>query len=171
MVWRCGSHTLLKTFYSETIMLSLSSTVHTIIKECRWYEQVKAFEKCSRRKRPTAHPAGPFSQSLHRPNLCFVLAWTFSVRATFHFQHPGKKWATVVTDYATRHAIIRAIPTSSATDVAEFHQHSIIFHYGATYLFMVSGRIFFYRVIHEILRSCSTQCKLTTSDHPQTNCL
>lgn len=88
----------------------------------------------------------------------------------FPISSSGNKWIAVATDYATRYAITRALPTSCATDVADFLLRDIILLHGAPRQLLTDrGRNFLSKVIDDLLRSCSTKHKLTTSYHPQTN--
>lgn len=76
----------------------------------------------------------------------------------------------VATDYATRFAITRALPTCCATDVADFLLANVILHHGAPHQLLTDrGRYFLSKVVDDLLRSCSTQQKFSTAYHPQTN--
>lgn len=82
----------------------------------------------------------------------------------------GNKWIAIATDYATRYAITRALPTSCATNVADFLFRDIILLHGAPRQVLTDrGRSFLSQVIADILRSCCTHHKITTAYHPQSN--
>lgn len=88
----------------------------------------------------------------------------------FPLSTSGNKWVAVATDYATRYTIIRALPTSCATDLADFLLRDVILQHGAPHqLLTVRGRAFLSKVIANSLQSCSNRHKPTTSYHPQIN--
>lgn len=129
---------------------------------------VGACDMCQRRKVPTTLTAGPL-QPLDIPIEPFFRVGV-DLLGPFPQSTKGNKWIAVATDYATRYAITRALPTSCATDVADFLLHDVILHHGAPRQLLTDrGRYFLSRVVDDILRSCSTVHKLTTSYHPQTN--
>ena len=129
---------------------------------------VSSCDLCQRRKRPTMLPAGHL-QPIDIPAEPFYRVG-LDLLGPFPTSASGNKWVAVATDYATRYAITRALPTSCATDVADFLLHDIILHHGAPrQLLTDQGRYFLSRVIQAIVRSCSTNHKFTTAYHPQTN--
>lgn len=129
---------------------------------------VSACDACQRRKRLTTAPAGPL-QSLDVPSEPFYRVG-MDLLGPFPFSTSGNKWIAVATDYATRFAITRALPTSCATDVADFLLHDVILHHGAPRQLLTDrGRYFLSKVVADLLRLSSTTHKLTTSYHPQTN--
>lgn len=88
----------------------------------------------------------------------------------FSLSLSGNRWIAVATDYATRYAITRALPTSCATDVADFLLHDVILIHGAPRQLLTDrGRYFLSQVVDDLLRCCETRHKLTTAYHPQTN--
>lgn len=131
-------------------------------------QYVAACDLCQRRKTPALRPAGTL-QPIEVPDEPFFrvgldLLGPFPVSAT------GNKWIAIATDYATRYAVTRALPTSCATDVADFLLHDIILRHGAPrQLITDRGSCFLSKVVDELLRSCSTHHKFTTAYHPQTN--
>lgn len=91
---------------------------------------------------------------------------------TFPLSSSGNKWIAVATDYATHYAITRALPTSCATDVADFMLRDIILQHGAPRQLLTDrGRYFLSQVIHDILHSCSVKHKLSTAYHPKPTAL
>lgn len=131
-------------------------------------QYVRSCDLCQRRKTPNTYPAG-LLQPLDIPSEPFFRVG-LDLLGPFPQSTSGNKWIAVATDYATRYAITRALPTSCATDVADFLLHDVILLHGAPRQLLTDrGRSFLSQVIADILRSCSTQHKLTTAYHPQTN--
>lgn len=129
---------------------------------------VAACEECQRRKTPSTLPAGRL-QPLDISTEPFFRVG-LDLLGPFPLSSAGNRWIAVATDYATRYAITRALPTSCATDVADFLLHDVILQHGAPRQLLTDrGRTFLSKVIADILRSCATRHKLTTSYHPQTN--
>lgn len=129
---------------------------------------VAACEPCQRRKKPSSLPAG-FLQPIDIPFEPFFRVG-LDLLGPFPISSSGNKWIAVATDYATRYAITRALPTSCATDVADFLVYDIILVHGAPRQLLTDrGRTFLSAVVEEILRSCSAKHKFATSYHPQTN--
>uniref|UniRef100_L7LYP4 RNA-directed DNA polymerase n=1 Tax=Rhipicephalus pulchellus TaxID=72859 RepID=L7LYP4_RHIPC len=129
---------------------------------------VNACEICQRRKKPSGLPAG-YLQPINIPSEPFFRVG-LDLLGPFPTSASGNKWVAVATDYATRYAVTRAMPTSCATDVADFLLRDLILVHGAPRQLLTDrGRTFLSKVVDDILRSCSTQHKLTTSYHPQTN--
>lgn len=90
---------------------------------------VAACEPCQRRKKPSSLPAG-FLQPIDIPIEPFFRVG-LDLLGPFPISSSGNKWIAVATDYATRYAITRALPTSFATDVADFLVYDIILVHGA----------------------------------------
>lgn len=129
---------------------------------------VGACDACQRRKRPTTLSAGML-QPIDVPPEPFYRVG-LDLLGPFPESHAGNRWVAVATDYATRYAITRALPTSTATDVADFLLTEVILRHGAPHQLLTDrGRCFLSKVVDDILRSCSTKHKLTTAYHPQTN--
>ena len=129
---------------------------------------VAACDLCQRRKKPTTLPAGRL-QPIEVPAEPFYRVG-LDLLGPFPTSTTGNKWIAVATDYATRYAITRALPTSCATDVADFLLYDIILQHGAPcHLLTDRGRCFLSRVVDDLLRSCATRHNFTTSYHPQTN--
>lgn len=129
---------------------------------------VASCDHCQRRKRPLVLP----SSHLHpinipvEPFFCVGL----DLLGPFPASTSGNKWVVVAADYSKRFAIIRALPTSCATDVADFLLYDVILHHGTPQQLLTDrGRYFLSCIVDDILRTCSTQHKLTTAYHLQTN--
>lgn len=155
--------------------LGLTRTYDRVRRRFFWpslYRSVRRYvsscDACQRRKKLTTAPAGPL-QPLDVPSEPFYRVG-MDLLGPFPFSTSGNKWIAVATDYATRFAITRALPTSCATDVADFLLHDVILHHGAPRQLLTDrGRYFLSKVIADLLRLSSTTHKLTTSYHPQTN--
>lgn len=80
-------------------------------------------------KPPTSLPAGQL-QPLDIPAEPFFRVG-LDLLGPFPLSSSGNKWTAVATDYATRYAITRALPTSCATDVADFLLRDILLQHGA----------------------------------------
>lgn len=131
-------------------------------------QYVAACDLCQRRKTPALLPAGSL-QPLDIPDEPFFRVG-LDLLGPFPMSTTGNRWVAVATDYATRYAVTRALPTSCATDVADFLLHDVILRHGAPrQLITDRGRCFLSKVVDDILRSCSTNHKFTTAYHPQTN--
>lgn len=129
---------------------------------------VATCDPCQRRKTPRSRPAGTL-QSIEVPPERFFRVG-LDLLGPFPLSQAGNRWIAVATDYATRYAITRALPTSCATEVADFLLHAVILHHGASRQLVTDrGRYFLSQVIDDLLRSCCTKPNLTTAYHPQTN--
>lgn len=129
---------------------------------------VASCDLCQRRKTPALPPAG-LLQPIEIPTEPFFRVG-LDLLGPFPISTKGNKWIAVATDYATRYAIARAIPTSCATDVADFLLYDVILHHGAPRQLLTDrGRYFLSKVVDDLLHSCSTEHKIATAYHPQTN--
>lgn len=129
---------------------------------------VTSCDLCQRRKTPAMPPAG-LLQPIAIPTEPFFRVG-LDLLGPFPISMKGNKWIAVATDYATRYAITRAMPTSCATDVADFLLYDVILHHGAPRQLLTDrGRYFLSKVVDDLLRSCSTEHQLATAYHPQTN--
>lgn len=155
--------------------LGVSRTYDRVRRRYFWpglYRSVRRYvascDLCQRRKKPTTSPAG-LLQPVDIPTEPFFRVGV-DLLGPFPVSSSGNKWIAVATDYATRYAITRALPTSCASDVADFLLQDVILHHGAPRQLLTDrGRYFLSRVVADILRASSTQHKIATSYHPQTN--
>lgn len=135
--------------------------VHGLACSVRRY--VSACELCQRQTKPSMLPAGYLQ-------LTDVPPEPFCVSLDLLGPFPTSTWVAIATDYETRYAMTRALATRCATEVADFLLRDVILVHGASHQLPTDrGRTFLSKVINDILRSCSTQHKITTSYHPQTN--
>ncbi|KAM7297632.1 hypothetical protein ISCGN_022783 [Ixodes scapularis] len=116
----------------------------------------------------TADEAGRFPAANSSSN-CTVPAdrngstWSFSA-------DPGNRWIIVATDYLTRYAETKALPSGTAVEVAKFFIESIVLRHGAPEVLITDrGSSFMAQLTQEILRLSDTSHRRTTAYHPQTN--
>ncbi|XP_055932074.1 uncharacterized protein K02A2.6-like [Argiope bruennichi] len=81
----------------------------------------------------------------------------------------GNKWIVLCTDYLTRYAVTRALPTAEATQIAEFLLEDIILKHGAPRVIITDrGQVFQSKLVSDINRLCNIIHRMTTAYHPQT---
>ncbi|KAM7301261.1 DDE-type integrase/transposase/recombinase [Ixodes scapularis] len=81
-----------------------------------------------------------------------------------------KWWIIVATDYLTRYAETKALPSGTAVEVAKFFIESIVLRHGAPEVLITDrGSSFMAQLTQEILRLSHTSHRRTTAYHPQTN--
>uniref|UniRef100_L7LV95 RNA-directed DNA polymerase n=1 Tax=Rhipicephalus pulchellus TaxID=72859 RepID=L7LV95_RHIPC len=155
--------------------LGVSRTYDRVRRRFFWpgiYRSVRRYvascKPCQHRKTPATLPAG-LLQPIEIPSQPFFKVG-LDLLGPFPQSIGGNKWIAVATDYTTRYAITRAMPTSCATDVADFLLQDVILRHGAPrQLITDRGRYFLSKVVQDILHSCATKHKFTTAYHPQTN--
>ncbi|GBN27531.1 Transposon Ty3-I Gag-Pol polyprotein [Araneus ventricosus] len=82
----------------------------------------------------------------------------------------GNKWIIVCTDYLSRFAVTKALPTAEAQEVAQFMMEEIVLKHGAPRVIITDrGKVFQSKLVTEINRLCNSRHKMTTGYHPQTN--
>ncbi|KAG8180713.1 hypothetical protein JTE90_004672 [Oedothorax gibbosus] len=82
----------------------------------------------------------------------------------------GNKWIVVCTDYSTRYAVTRTLPTATASDVAKFMLEDIILRHGAPRVLITDrGQVFQSVFTSELIKLCNVTHWMTTAYHPQTN--
>ncbi|GBN12921.1 Transposon Ty3-I Gag-Pol polyprotein [Araneus ventricosus] len=82
----------------------------------------------------------------------------------------GNKWIIVCTDYLTRYAITKYLPSADAPEVSKFMVEEIILKHGAPRTIITDrGQVFQSKLIFEINRLCNVDHRITTAYHPQTN--
>ncbi|UYV75949.1 hypothetical protein LAZ67_13001892, partial [Cordylochernes scorpioides] len=88
----------------------------------------------------------------------------------FPLTRDGNRWVIVCTDYLTKYAITKAIPTGGAVEVARFILNEIILKHGAPREMITDrGRSFQAKLIKELTKMCRMSQHFTTAYHPQTN--
>ncbi|UYV82546.1 hypothetical protein LAZ67_21002737, partial [Cordylochernes scorpioides] len=84
----------------------------------------------------------------------------------------GNRWVIVCTDYLTKYAVTKAIPTGGAVEVAKFMVNDVVLKHGAPReLITDQGRSFQAKVVNELTKMCGMSHYFTTAYHPQTNSL
>ncbi|UYV84941.1 hypothetical protein LAZ67_X004064, partial [Cordylochernes scorpioides] len=82
----------------------------------------------------------------------------------------GNRWVIVCTDYLTKYAVTKAIPTGGAVEVAKFMVNDVVLKHGAPReLITDRGRSFQAKVVNELTKMCGMSHYFTTAYHPQTN--
>ncbi|UYV65636.1 hypothetical protein LAZ67_3004918 [Cordylochernes scorpioides] len=82
----------------------------------------------------------------------------------------GNKWIIVCTDYLTRFAVTKALPTGEAKEAAKFLMEDVVLKHGAPREIITDrGRVFQSKLIAELTNQCSSIHRFTTAYHPQTN--
>ncbi|UYV84411.1 hypothetical protein LAZ67_X002045 [Cordylochernes scorpioides] len=82
----------------------------------------------------------------------------------------GTRWIIVCTDYLTKYAITKALPTSESMEVAKFLVEDVILKHGAPReLITDRGRNFTSLLIRDLNNHCRIIHRTTTAYHPQTN--
>ncbi|GBM58756.1 Transposon Ty3-I Gag-Pol polyprotein [Araneus ventricosus] len=82
----------------------------------------------------------------------------------------GNKWIIVCTDYLTRYAITKSLPSADAPEILKFMVEEIILKHGAPRTIITDrGQVFQSKLIFEINRLCNVDHRMTSAYHPQTN--
>ncbi|UYV74773.1 hypothetical protein LAZ67_12000923 [Cordylochernes scorpioides] len=107
-------------------------------------------------------------------SLCWLLGLKdpvgIDLLGRFPISHLGNKWIIVCTDYLTRYAITRALPSADAQQVAKFVLEDVVLKHGAPREIITDrGRVFQSKLISELTGLCSSAQRFTTAYHPQTN--
>lgn len=129
---------------------------------------VRSCRNCQRRKTPPVRPAG-LLQPIEPPVRPFQQIG-MDILGPFPASTSGNKWIVVATDYLTRYAETKAIPSGSAIEVAKFLIRSIVLRHGAPQVLLTDrGTAFTAELLQQILRFSHTCHRRTTAYHPQTN--
>ncbi|GFT76104.1 retrovirus-related Pol polyprotein from transposon 412 [Trichonephila clavipes] len=82
----------------------------------------------------------------------------------------GNKWIIVCTDYSTRYAITKALPTAEVNEIAKFVLEEIVLRHGAPRVIITDrGAVFRSRLVSSLVDLCNIDHRFTTAYHPQTN--
>ncbi|GFV72311.1 hypothetical protein TNCV_637731 [Trichonephila clavipes] len=82
----------------------------------------------------------------------------------------GNKWIIVCTDYSTRYAITKALPTAEVDEIAKFLLEEIFLRHGAPKVIITDrGAVFRSRLVSSLVDLCNIDHRFTTAYHPQTN--
>ncbi|GBM89536.1 Transposon Tf2-6 polyprotein [Araneus ventricosus] len=123
---------------------------------------------CQRRKSIPQRPPGrlvsipPAMAPFHRIGVDLLGRFPKSAR--------GNKWIIVCTDYSTRYATTKALPTAEAEEVAKFLLEEILLRHGAPRVVVTDrGIVFQSRLVSTLAELCNIDHRMTTAYHPQTN--
>ncbi|UYV67607.1 K02A2.6-like, partial [Cordylochernes scorpioides] len=129
---------------------------------------VRISEECQRRKHAPLRPPG-LLQPIPPTSVPFQRVGIYLL-GRFPISNLGNKWIIVCTDYLTRYAITRALPSADAQQVAKFVLEDVVLKHGAPREIITDrGRVFQSKLISELTGLCSSAQRFTTAYHPQTN--
>ncbi|GFX68209.1 retrovirus-related Pol polyprotein from transposon 17.6 [Trichonephila clavipes] len=125
-------------------------------------------EECQRRKSVPQRPPGrlvpipPAIAPFHRIGIDLLGRFPKSAH--------GNKWIIVCTDYSTRYAITKALPTAEVDEIAKFLLEEIVLRHGAPRVIITDrGAVFRSRLVSSLVDLCNIDHRFTTAYHPQTN--
>ncbi|GFV09275.1 transposon Ty3-I Gag-Pol polyprotein [Trichonephila clavipes] len=79
----------------------------------------------------------------------------------------GNKWIIVCTDYSTRYAITKALPTAEVDEIAKFLLEEIVLRHGAPRVIITDrGAVFRSRLVSSLVDLCNIDHRFTTAYHP-----
>ncbi|UYV65600.1 hypothetical protein LAZ67_3004808, partial [Cordylochernes scorpioides] len=137
-----------------------------LLRDIRKY--VAHCKECQRKKQSTQKPPGllkaipPASSPFQRVGMDLL--------GRFPKSDTGNKWIIVCTDYLTRFAVTKALPTGEAKEAAKFLMEDVVLKHGAPREIITDrGRVFQSKLIAELTNQCSSIHRFTTAYHPQTN--
>lgn len=168
---------ILKHFHDAPVSGHLGSvrTYDRIRKRFCWpglYRSVRHYvvhcRECQRRKSVPQKPPGrlisipPAMAPFHRIGIDLLGQFPKSTK--------GNKWIVVCTDYLTRYAVTKALPTAVALEIAKFLVEDILLKHGAPRVIISDrGKVFQSKLVSELIRRTDVNHRMTTSYHPQTN--
>ncbi|UYV69577.1 hypothetical protein LAZ67_6004008, partial [Cordylochernes scorpioides] len=137
-----------------------------LLRDIRKY--VAHCKECQRKKQSTQKPPGllkaipPATSPFQRVGMDLL--------GRFPKSDNGNKWIIVCTDYLTRFAVTKALPTGEAKEAAKFLMEDVVLKHGAPREIITDrGRVFQSKLIAELTNQCSSIHRFTTAYHPQTN--
>ncbi|GFX96043.1 hypothetical protein TNCV_2289331 [Trichonephila clavipes] len=114
---------------------------------------------------PTAGHLG-FAKTYDRIRKILLAGNVPKCRSSAH----GNKWIIVCTDYSTRYAITKALPTAEVAEIAKFLLEEIVLRHGAPRVIITDrGAVFRSRLVSSLVDLCNIDHRFTTAYHPQTN--
>ncbi|UYV78619.1 hypothetical protein LAZ67_16002183, partial [Cordylochernes scorpioides] len=155
--------------------LGFTKTYDRIRKKFYWpgmYRNVRKYvahcPDCQRRKRQPQLPPG-LLQPIPVPIAAFEKVG-MDLLGRFPTSMCGNRWIIVCTDYLTKLAITKALPTSESVEVATFFIKDVILMHGAPREVITDrGRNFTSSMIRDLNKHCRITHRTTTAYHPQTN--
>ncbi|UYV68177.1 K02A2.6-like, partial [Cordylochernes scorpioides] len=168
---------LLKNFHDSPTAghLGFTKTYDRIRKKYYWpgmYRTVRRYvahcSDCQRRKHQPQLPSGHL-QPIPVAEVAFEKVG-MDLLGRFPTSEGGNRWIIVCTDYLTKYAITKALPTSESMEVAKFFIEDVILKHGAPReLITDRGRNFTSSMISDLNNQCRITHRKTTAYHPQTN--
>ncbi|UYV67845.1 hypothetical protein LAZ67_5002210, partial [Cordylochernes scorpioides] len=155
--------------------LGFTKTYDRIRKKFYWpgmYRNVRKYvahcQDCQRRKRQPQLPPG-LLQPIPVPIAAFEKVG-MDLLGRFPTSMCGNRLIIVCTDYLTKFAITKALPTSESVEVAKFFIKDVILKHGAPREVITDrGRNFTSSMIRDLNKHCRITHRTTTAYHPQTN--
>ncbi|GFV33106.1 hypothetical protein TNCV_509451 [Trichonephila clavipes] len=155
--------------------LGFAKTYDRIRKRFYWpgmYRNVVRYvmhcRECQRRKSVPQRPPGrlvpipPAIAPFHRIGIDLLGRFPKSAH--------GNKWIIVCTDYSTRYAITKVLPTAEVAEIAKFLLEEIVLRHGAPRVIITDrGAVFRSRLVSSLVDLCNIDHRFTTAYHPQTN--
>ncbi|GFU66404.1 transposon Ty3-I Gag-Pol polyprotein [Trichonephila clavipes] len=121
--------------------------------------------ECQRRKSVPQRPPGrlvpipPAIAPFHRIGIDLLGRFPKSAH--------GNKWIIVCTDYSTRYAITKALPTAEVDEIAKFLLEEIVLRHGAPRVIITDrGAVFRSRLVSSLVDLCNIDHRFTTAYHP-----
>ncbi|GFX74983.1 transposon Tf2-6 polyprotein [Trichonephila clavipes] len=143
----------------EILLAGMYRNVVRYVMHCR---------ECQRRKSVPQRPPGrlvpipPAIAPFHRIGIDLLGRFPKSAH--------GNKWIIVCTDYSTRYAITKALPTAEVDEIAKFLLEEIVLRHGAPRVIITDrGAVFRSRLVSSLVHLCNIDHRFTTAYHPQTN--
>lgn len=174
---KCWRKDIIQSFHDEPTAghLGFSRTYDRIRKRFYWsglYRSVQRYvrhcRECQRRKSLPLQPPGqlmpipPAVAPFHRIGVDLL--------GRFPKTNRNNKWIVVCTDYLSRYAITKALPTAEASEVSKFLVEEIVLKHGAPRIIITDrGQVFQSKLVSDINRLCNITHRMTTAYHPQTN--
>ncbi|UYV72850.1 hypothetical protein LAZ67_10000987, partial [Cordylochernes scorpioides] len=174
---KCMRPDILKEFHDVPTAghLGFARTYDRIRKRYFWpglYNSVRRYvahcKECQRKKGENKLPAGKLIP-IQPPSFPFQKIG-MDLLGRFPLSDKGNRWIIVCTDYLTKYAIAKALPSGTAAEIATFILEEVILKHGAPREIITDrGRAFMSQMVKEVTTRCKISHLFTTAYHPQTN--
>ncbi|UYV83583.1 hypothetical protein LAZ67_23001537 [Cordylochernes scorpioides] len=174
---KCMRPDILKEFHDVPTAghLGFARTYDRIRKRYFWpglYNSVRRYvahcKECQRRKGENKLPAGKLIPI--KPSSFPFQKIGMDLLGRFPLSDKGNRWIIVCTDYLTKYAIAKALPSGTAAEIATFILEEVILKHGAPREIITDrGRAFMSQMVKEVTSRCKISHLFTTAYHPQTN--